>query len=468
MKKIHRGRRSNLTQSKNQRVTQIEYENSQQSSHTACNRSIENTLCYRNAFASRFATFKTLSAALSSGIALTGMLAGHAQAADLYAPDNWVISEDTHIAAGDRMFVNRDATVTLGEGITFAIDKGAELIIADGVNFNIDSNAKIEVYGSLLGEGIEGNEIRFTSSLANPTHSSWQGIYANSGANINLSYSQISHALTGIYANLTISDSQASDEETNINVDHSRFIDNSYGAIFYQLNDQFTLDATLQYNQFIGSQNHHLFAQGNSPMMATTIDARYNWWDSALAATIATKIFDSSQSPFGLHVDYSDYYFSARMESTDERSLAVTLPDELLVDGEYGLFNDYYVVANLNISSGQVLRLKAGHTLTIKAGVRLTIASGAQLIIEEGAKVELEDSASVTVSAGGTWQLNAGTQVLAAENVQLDIHGTLKAEGVEDNLVYFGSSLEAPEKDSWHGIKAYANSTVTLRHTQIS
>ncbi|WP_299011972.1 hypothetical protein, partial [uncultured Shewanella sp.] len=25
-----------------------------------------------------------------------------------------------------------------------------------------------------------------------------------------------------------------------------------------------------------------------------------------------------------------------------------------------------------------------------------------------------------------------------------------------------------PEKDSWHGIKAYANSTVTLRHTQIS
>ncbi|MCL1124771.1 hypothetical protein, partial [Shewanella surugensis] len=425
MQKINRDHRADLAQSKDQGITDADRTKSQSSRWM--------TPFYR----SSFATIITL----SSTITLTGVLAGQAQAADLYAPDNWVINEDTHISAGNRMFVNRDATVTLGAGITFAIDAGAELIVSDGVNFNIDSNAKIEVYGSLQGGGVEGNEIRFTSSLANPTHSSWQGIYTNSGASVNLSYSQISHAVIGVYANLT----QASDTDTQINVDHSRFIDNSYGAFFYQQNSQISLNATLHDNQFIGTQNHHLFAQGGIPFMATTIDARFNWWDSALAATIASKIFDNSQSPVGLNVDYSNHYFSASMESTDERSLAVTLPDELLIDGEYSLFNDYSVVANLNLSSGQVLRLKAGHTLTIKAGVKLTAASGAQLIIEEGAKVKLEDSANVTVNAGGTWQLGAGSQVLAAADVQLDIYGTLHAEGAEDNLVYFGSSQDAPD-----------------------
>ncbi|NRD74219.1 hypothetical protein HQQ94_13430 [Shewanella sp. VB17] len=401
------------------------------------------------------------------GLSLALLFTQTAHAEDLYAPDDWIINQDTHINAGDRMIVNADAQVTLAAGITLAIDSGAELIIKDGVNVNVDSGAKIEVYGSLLSQGLAGNETRFTSSLASPTHSSWQGIYANSGAKVNLSYTQISHAVTGIYANLTVINDDASDNDTQINVEHSRFINNSYGAFFYQLNNQIPLTANLQYNQFIGTQNHHLYAMGGSPMMATQIDARYNWWDSALAVTVASKIFDSRQSPLGLNVDYSDNYFSASMQSTQERSLAISLPTELLIDGEYGLFNDYYAVANLNISSGQILTLKAGNTLTIKAGVKLNLASGAQLIIEEGAKVELEDSANITVAAGATWQLNAGTQVLSALNVQLNIYGRLYAVGTQDNRVYFGSSFETPEKGRWFGIKAMSKSRIYLSYTQI-
>uniref|UniRef100_UPI002611AD47 hypothetical protein n=1 Tax=uncultured Shewanella sp. TaxID=173975 RepID=UPI002611AD47 len=196
-----------------------------------------------------------------------------------------------------------------------------------------------------------------------------------------------------------------------------------------------------------------------------------------------------------MSVNYGQYRLSDDVADVPLDLITYHFPDALLQDsgeqaGEHVLDGELTVVGNTSIYSGQIVRVKAGSHLTVKAGKTLTVNTNAQLIIEDGAQVSFEagakiavsgtwdvgsnavinlaDSANVNLAASGNWNLAAGAQVLAATNVQLNVYGTLHAEGSEDNLVYFGSSLETPEKDSWHGIKAYANSTVTLRHTQIS
>ncbi|NRD74218.1 hypothetical protein HQQ94_13425 [Shewanella sp. VB17] len=409
---------------------------------------------------------------------------------------SWAVAENAKLNFG------HSANVTIAAGATWQLNAGTQVLSALNVQLNI--------VGTLKAQGTEDNLVYFGSSFETPEKGRWIGIVAFGKPNINLSYTQIKHANYGLWLYLN-TNSTTSTSQAVLNVNHSYFNENVNGIRLEDAYGHNYISASIQYNDFVDN-DIHLYTQ-DKVTGGASVDARYNWWSTTEFADIAAKIVDKKASTTGMPVDYSQYRLSNDIADIPQNLIYYHFPDALYEETKgYRLENNSIIEGNTSTKASQEIVLQAGHQLTIKAGKTLTIVAGSSFIIEDGAKLIVEDgavinsagtwsvadnaelsfgasskikvsagswavaenaklnfghSANVTIAAGATWQLNAGTQVLSALNVQLNIVGTLKAQGTEDNLVYFGSSFETPEKGRWIGIVAFGKPNINLSYTQI-
>lgn len=279
-------------------------------------------------------------------------------AEDHYAPSTWTIDDTTHIFAGDRMFVSAGTEVFLNSSLI--VDKGAELIIEGGTQFTNGIMTSISVYGRLDIQGSEGNEAVFSNipGIAWFDSTRWFGIAVYNGAEVNVEYASISYAVHGIGAYLS-----DEDESIELNIRYSTFSDNNNGIMIRAnpMSSGTAFTPTIQHNQFVDNSTHLLtkndyfsycqieartcygdpnpdwvivppvFVEidenGNvippevepdiepEPLPSTTfIDARYNWWNSAILETVASKIKDDTDSESGLAVNYQPYRASIELD----------------------------------------------------------------------------------------------------------------------------------------------------------
>ncbi|WP_299009445.1 proprotein convertase P-domain-containing protein [uncultured Shewanella sp.] len=287
-------------------------------------------------------------------------LSASALAEDHYAPSTWTIDDTTHIVAGDRMFVPAGTEVFLNSSLI--VDKGGELIIEGGTQFTNGIMTSIRVFGSLNIQGTENNEAVFSNipGIAWFDSTRWFGITVYNGAEVNIEYAHISQSVHGIGAYLS-----DEDESIQLNVRYSTFSDNNNGVMIRAnpLSSGSTFTPSIQHNQFIDNSTHLLtkndyfsYCQieastcygdpnpdwiieppvfieidenGNvippevepdiepepAPLPSTTfIDARYNWWNSAILETVSHKIEDNTDSDSGLAVNYLPYRASIELD----------------------------------------------------------------------------------------------------------------------------------------------------------
>lgn len=322
-------------------------------------------------------------------------------------------------------------------------------------------NARINVYGSLIGNGLEGSEIHFGSSVEAPSAGSWYGIHAHANAKVTLRYTQILHAQYGVYVDINHSiNSQI------IDIKYSRFIENTYGIYVYEGYSNTGSSLVLHYNQFMSNDFHIHGSHSNNHSSTTVIDARFNWWNSTRVGEILAKIYDHQDASDGLMINYGQYRGSIDIDDIIDNAIAWIWPDELIIDNETVLDGDFTFIGNTHITTDQVVRVTAGSHITIGAGVTLTVAQAGRWIIEDGARITIEDAAIINVY--GEWRIGAGVNIRSGLNVKLNIYGSLIGNGIEGNEIHFGSSLDVPHLGSWQGITAYSGANIQLVYTQVS
>ncbi|MCL1126509.1 hypothetical protein [Shewanella surugensis] len=404
---------------------------------------------------------------------------------------NYSIVGNTEIAADQVVRVTAGSHITIEAGVQFTVNLGGQWIVEEGASVTINDNAivnvygewainagviiqsginaRVNVYGRLIGNGLENNEIHFDSSLAAPGINSWNGITAYATATVHLRYTQISHALYGVYAYIN-----SSTNSQVIDIQYSRFVENTNGVRILEGYENTGAVPILQYNQFIDNDLHMYATHSGSHVSSTVINARFNWWNTTDISEIIAKIYDYQDATYGMFINYGQFRGSAIIDDIIDNAIAWIWPDDLIVDGETVLDGDYSFIGNTDIVADQIVRVKAGSHITIGAGVKLTIALGGKLIIEDGASVTIDDGGGVDVY--GEWEVGAGVTVTSGLNVRINVYGSLIGNGLEGSEIHFGSTLDSSlgnadgsaTAGSWYGIHAHANANVSLRYTLVS
>ncbi|WP_299010268.1 hypothetical protein [uncultured Shewanella sp.] len=404
---------------------------------------------------------------------------------------HYSIVGNTEIAADQVVRVTAGSHITIEAGVHFTVNMGGQWIIEEGASVTIKDNAiinvygewainagvnilsginaRVNVYGRLIGNGLENNTIHFGALFDGAEGSSeigrWNGITAYATATVQLRYTQISHALYGVYAYIN-----KSTNSQIIDIQYSRFIENTNGVRILEGYKNTGLAPVLQYNQFIDNDLHMYATHSGSHMSSTVIDARFNWWNTTDISEIMAKIYDYQDATYGMFINYGQFRGSAIIDDIIDNAIAWIWPDDLMVGGETVLDGDYHFIGNTDIAADQIVRIKAGSHITIGAGVKLTVALGGKLIIEDGASVTIEDDGGVDVY--GEWHIGAGVTVSSGLNVRINVYGSLIGNGLEGSEIHFGSSLGDADGSatagSWYGIHAYANANISLRYTLVS
>ncbi|KPH90443.1 hypothetical protein AMS57_13305, partial [Pseudoalteromonas undina] len=218
------------------------------------------------------------------------------------------------------------------------------------------------------------------------------------------------------------------------------------------------------YNSFIDNTTN-LHASGRY-YGSTIIDARYNWWGTADISEIMAKIYDRQDDTQSLLVNYGAYRRSIAWDDVFTNSIAVSWPEDLLVDGEYVLDGEYSIISYTELVEGQTLRIKSGSKLYLNADLVFKINLGAQLIVEEGAEIIIGDNARFDVY--GYWSLAQATTVYTGENSAIYLYGQLEGLGSDKLMISFIGSSDAAVANYWQGIKVFAGGNISLSYTRVS
>ncbi|MBB1387768.1 hypothetical protein H5119_20010, partial [Pseudoalteromonas sp. SG45-5] len=221
--------------------------------------------------------------------------------------------------------VEAGATVTFD--IKSRIDVRGEWLIAQGVTIQSGSGVQFNIYGVLTTTGVEGSEVVFTSSLDIPEKGSWSGIHVYNGSNVTLRYTQVKYAIYGIRE---VSISSA----THLDIQYSLFEQNTHAIYINESKSDSGFISTIHYNSFVDNTTN---LNTNGDYGSTIIDARYNWWGTADISEIMAKIYDRQDTSRSLLVNYGAYRRSIAWDDVFTNSIAVSWPEDLLVDGEYVL-----------------------------------------------------------------------------------------------------------------------------------
>ena len=191
------------------------------------------------------------------------------------------VASDTTLTAGDYHVLRR---WLVQPGKTLTIDAGATLDFAGG--------ASLDVKGNLLVQGVEGNEVVFTSVSDTPSAGAWWGIrFLNTGDGDEIRYAVIEYAQYGIYC----------DGDSHPVIQYCRITNNQYGVYNYLstwtpnpvVNDC-EIFSNVQYNYYNDNTSW------NKDWSSTVLDARYNWWGvefgQAIRATIWAYEDDSKEA----------------------------------------------------------------------------------------------------------------------------------------------------------------------------
>ena len=378
--------------------------------------------------------------------------------------------EVVRVKAGSQLHVDADVIFTIADGGQFIVEAGAtvtfdtksridvrgEWLIAQGTTIQSGSGVQFNIYGVLTTAGVEGSEVIFTSSLDIPEKGSWNGIHAYNGSNVTLRYTQVKYASMGIYE---VSISSA----TYLDIQYSLFEQNKQAINIYESTRDSGFISTIHYNSFVDNSTN-LYTSGRYD--STIIDARYNWWGTSVISEIMAKIYDRQDSTQFLLVNYGAYRRSIAWDDVFTNSIAVSWPEDLLVDGEYVLDGEFSIIGYTELLDGQTLRIKSGSKLYLSANLVFKINLGAQIVVEEGAEIIIGDNARFDVY--GYWSLAQGATVYAGSNSAIYLYGQLEALGSDTSMVRFISLTDNAEADYWQGIKVFAGSNISLNYTHVS
>ncbi|WP_299009442.1 hypothetical protein [uncultured Shewanella sp.] len=373
------------------------------------------------------------------------------------------------VKANSLLSIMADSEFLLESGAKIILEDNARLIVhgrwqlAEGVQVIAGQQAGIYVYGQLLAKGQEDDLISFSSSFPDASANSWKGITGYPNAHIELEYVSIAHATHGLYGYI-----HEKDKGIYINVNHSHFFDNKHGVRVFESGHSENTQIQLTYNAF-GNNEFHVYTSGNQKgKVKSIIDARYNWWNTAIISDIASKIYDISHDSSALKVNYGQYRYSLNVKDIAKNTIVSTWPEALLINNEYRLKGQYTLIGDTQVQTGEKVRLTAGSQLTIKAGAKLSVATLGEFIIEKGAKVILEDGAYVMVY--GRWELSEDVKVIAGNKAGINVHGQLIAQGSQADVISFSSELDNNNSAThqWQGINTYAGSVIKLKYVNIS
>ncbi|MCL1124777.1 hypothetical protein [Shewanella surugensis] len=442
---------------------------------------------------SSFTGWMTMASLGLTSLALTPS----ALAMDYYASEQWFIQQDFTIDAGDRVIVAANTQIYLNADTKLTINPEAVLILEEGVNIDIGQKGSIAVYGELSSLGHEYNMNRFQSVQLAPTNSDWQGIDTYNGSVVNLRHTQISHASNAIYAHigttilfpneqteLDTHDSEIRNDHTSqLNIRYSNF-NNNHTAI--NISEQHTfgqLESVIQYNQFNDNQ-YHLYtssqAHNNGLQMSPVIvDARFNWWSTTDTNRLKQQIQDTqenNQDTHALRVDYSHYRQSIYDNDILTNAFLLQLPlklkrdDPITIDpgfnreSHYRLDGNFLIAGDTKIKPYQLATLTTNSMLTVSENTTLTLDKTARFIAEPGAVIYLSKNSQINVQ--GHWQLTEGVQVIAEEGAQINISGSLYAQGTSTNRVNFSAASHLVDQN-WQGIQLSQGAEINLNYAQI-
>ncbi|WP_298774667.1 hypothetical protein [uncultured Shewanella sp.] len=462
---------------------------------------------------SRFTSLMTF-----TSLSITALiLSPSALATDYYASEQWVIQQDVQIDAGDRIIVTQDTHVYLSADAKITIDPNAALILEEGVNIDIGENAEIAVYGELNSFGNAYNMNRLQSVQLSPTNTDWQGITTYNGSTVNLQYTQISHAVNAIRAQIGTTilfpansdthnnyldthnnylDTHVNTETANtinstptsqLNVRYSTFSHNQTAINISELHTFGQLDSNIQYNQFSDNE-YHLYTSSQAHTHGTElspsiVDARFNWWSTTDTSQIKQSIRDTqsisseeSRNNHALRVDYSHYRQSIYYNDILTNAFMLALPqkwkldDPITIDpgfnreSHYQLDGNFLIAGNTQFKPYQLATLTANSLLTVSENSMLTITETARFIAEPGAVIYLRQNSQINVD--GHWQLFEGVQVIAEEGAKINLNGSLYANGASHNRVNFSAASHLINQE-WQGIQVSQGAEINLRYSQV-
>ncbi|WP_299489579.1 hypothetical protein [uncultured Shewanella sp.] len=438
-------------------------------------------------------------------LGITSLTLSHsALATDYYASEQWIIQQDFQIDAGDRVIVNQDTHVYLADNATLTINPNAALILQEGVNIDVGENTKIAVYGELNSMGNAYNMNRFQSVQLSPTNSDWQGITTYNGSTVNLRYTQISHAVNAIHAqigttilfptdsNQNYSDTHYKSEIENapisqLNIRYSDFSHNQTAINVSELHTFGQLDSSIQYNQFSDNQ-YHLYTSSqaqtlNTPISPTVIDARFNWWSTTDINHIKQHIRDTqntirlnNQNSNALRVNYSHFRQSIYNNDILTNAFMLKLPkkwkldDPITIDpgfnreSHYQLDGNFLIAGDTQFTPYQLATLTENSMLIVSENSVLSIAQTARFIVEPGAVIYLSKNSQINVN--GHWELLEGVQVIAEKGARINLNGSLYAQGASHNRVNFNAASHLINPN-WQGIQLSQGAELNLRFAQV-
>jgi hypothetical protein len=219
-----------------------------------------------------------------------------------------------YVAAGTQATITGDLTVPAG--VTLTIHAGAQLKFPLGKGLIVD--------GSLVVAGASGQEVILSTSETQPTAGAWQGITVNNTSEgVTIRHAIVQWAVAGVYvagSSAAIYDSQFSGNLYGLQLISGSYLlasgnsvtDGGYG-IHITGNGQFADNpmATVNSNTLSNNSNYDYYADNFGDPANVKLDARRNWWGTADAAEIATKIYDAADSASSPLVDFSRYLTSA-------------------------------------------------------------------------------------------------------------------------------------------------------------
>ncbi|WP_299009434.1 hypothetical protein [uncultured Shewanella sp.] len=433
----------------------------------------------------------------------TLILSPSALATDYYASDQWVIQQDFQIDAGDRIIVTQDTHVYLSPDAKITINPNAALILEEGVNIDIGNNAEIAVYGEFTSFGNAYKMNKLQSVQLSPTNTDWQGITTYNGSKVNLQYTQVSHAVNAIHAQIGTTILFPANSDTHINSDarheientpisqlNIRYSDFSHNQTAINISELHTfgrLDSSIQYNQFSDNEYHlHTSSQAlnhDTKLSPTIIDARFNWWSTTDTNQIKQGIRDTqiisnerNLNTSALRVDYSHYRQSIYYNDILNNAFILELPqkwkleDPITIDpgfnreSHYQLDGNYLIAGNTQFKPYQLATLTANSMLTISENSILTIAETARFIAEPGAVIYLRQNSQINVN--GHWELLEGVQVVAEEGAKINLNGSLYTNGASHNRVNFNAASHLINQE-WQGIEVFHGAEINLNYAQI-
>ena len=405
------------------------------------------------------------------------------------------ISQNTTLTQGTTY--NVTSTVTVDPGVTLTIEMGARLEFA--------GNYKLQVNGTLVVNGLPGNEVVFTSANASPARGDWTGIVIGStSTGTVIDHAEIRWAARavevtgsttatvsnsdirefseyGIYYHTGASGSISGNTIDNVNdvgqgirltstvavtVDANVVSNTEYGVVVGGSSSPVVVSGnTLQDN---GNSGVHVSGTADPQVTGNTIinnaygvraDAGYS---NATPAPVVTgnDIYGNTSYDY-----YAERFGTAVNETitldatgnwwgtADLQAIAVQVYD-FRDNGAYSPFVDYS--GFLDGSGGTVV---PGNQLVGVLGADTTLAAGTVHTV----------LGTVRVPAGVTLTVEAGAQLQFVDGTRLWVDGTLLVNGTQVAPAVF-TSLDAvtPARGDWVGIYVTGSSTGTvIDHAEI-